>query len=151
MALPSAVTSRGDGNDFIATTGMVLTGITGFGIRTGFYLTNSGSHPIETSLGYNEGNTPGIFEFPSGQHFTILPGKSKFIPFEMVFVQNNINGPTTSDMSTGPDTVGTYETFFSLNTSVINSMENAKTKIDMIGNDPFSLIIGVFFFFQLVA
>ena len=34
----------------------------------------------------------------------------------MVFVQNNINGPTTSDMSTGPDTVGTYETFFSLNT-----------------------------------
>ena len=116
MALPSAVTSRGDGNNFIATTGMVLTGITGFGIRTGFYLTNSGSHPIETSLGYNEGNTPGIFEFPSGQHFTILPGKSKFIPFEMVFVQNNINGPTTSDMSTGPDTVGTYETFFSLNT-----------------------------------
>ena len=72
MALPSAVTSRGDGNNFIATTGMVLTGITGFGIRTGFYLTNSGSHPIETSLGYNEGNTPGIFEFPSGQHFTIL-------------------------------------------------------------------------------
>ena len=117
MALPSAVTSRGDGNDFIATTGMVLTGITGFGIRTGFYLTNSGSHPIQTALGYNEGATPGIFEFPSGQNFTILPGKSKFIPFEMVFVQNNINGPMTSNYSTGPDTFGTYETFLSLNST----------------------------------
>ncbi|MDA7495841.1 hypothetical protein N8462_01000 [bacterium] len=124
MALPSEVTSRAEGNNFIARTGMVLTGITGFGVRTGFYLTNSGSHGIETSVGYNEGNTPGIFEFPSGQNFTILPGKSKFIPFEMNFVQDNINGPMTSDYSTGPDTLGKYETFFTLTS---NSQFNGET------------------------
>ena len=124
MALPSEVTSRAEGNNFIARTGMVLTGITGFGVRTGFYLTNSGSHGIETSVGYNEGNTPGIFEFPSGQNFTIMPGKSKFIPFEMNFVQDNINGPMTSVYSTGPDTFGKYETFFTLTS---NSQFNGQT------------------------
>ena len=116
MSLPSEVTSRGEGNDFIATTGMVLTGITGFGIRTGFYLTNSGSHPIETTVGYNDAATPTIFDFPSGQHFTLLAGKSKFIPFEFVFVQDNISGPTTSNLSTGPDVNGKYENFFTLST-----------------------------------
>ena len=116
MSLPSEVTSRGEGNDFIATTGMVLTGITGFGIRTGFYLTNSGSHPIETTVGYNDAATTTIFDFPSGQHFTLLAGKSKFIPFEFVFVQDNISGPTTSNLSTGPDVNGKYENFFTLST-----------------------------------
>ena len=116
MSLPSEVTSREEGNDFVATTGMVLTGITGFGIRTGFYLTNSGSHPIETTVGYNDAATPTLFEFPSGQHFTLLAGKSKFIPFEFVFVQDNMSGPTTSNLSTGPDVNGKYENFFTLST-----------------------------------
>lgn len=114
MAAPGTVTRRAEGNLFVAETGMVLTGVTGFGIRTGFYLTNSGTFPIETEVGYNAASTPGIFDFPSGQDFTILPGQNKFIPFEMVFVQDNIYGPTTSDQSTGPDTHGLYTTVITL-------------------------------------
>ena len=116
MAVPGTVTRRAEGNVFVAETGMVLTGVTGFGIRTGFYLTNSGNFPIETEVGYNAAATPGIFDFPSGQDFTILPGQNKFIPFEMVFVQDNIYGPTTSDQSTGPDTDGRYTTVLTLDT-----------------------------------
>ena len=116
MAVPSTVTKRSEGNTFIAVTGMTLTGVTGFGLRTGFYLTNSGSYPIETEVSYNEAQTPGIFTFPSGQDFNILPGQNKFIPFEMVFVQNNTTGPTDTSQSTGPDTHGVYQTIFTLNT-----------------------------------
>ena len=116
MAVPSTVTKRSEGNTFIAVTGMTLTGVTGFGLRTGFYLTNSGSYPIETEVGYNDAQTPGIFTFPSGQDFNILPGQNKFIPFEMAFVQNNTTGPTDSSQSTGPDTDGVYRTIFTLNT-----------------------------------
>jgi hypothetical protein len=116
MAVPSTVTKRSEGNTFIAVTGMTLTGVTGFGLRTGFYLTNSGSYPIETEVSYNDAQTPGIFTFPSGQDFNILPGQNKFIPFEMVFAQNNTSGPTDTSQSTGPDTDGVYRTIFTLNT-----------------------------------
>ncbi|MEE2745706.1 MAG: hypothetical protein VX617_02370, partial [Pseudomonadota bacterium] len=116
MAVPGTVTKRAEGNTFVAETGMVLTGVTGFGIRTGFYLTNSGNYPIETEVGYTASSTPGIFDFPSGKEFTILAGQNKFIPFEMVFVQDNIYGPTTSAQSTGPDTHGLYTTTLTLDT-----------------------------------
>ena len=40
-------------------------------------------------------------------------------------------------------------TFFSLSTSVIKSMENAKTSIDIIGKESLPLIIFFFFFVEL--
>jgi hypothetical protein len=114
MSLPSTVTSRAEGNEFVASTGITLTGVTGFGLRTGFYLTNSGNYPVRTDISYYEAGTQGVFEFPSGQRFDILAGQSKFIPFEMVFVQDNISGPAVG--ATGPETNGLWTSQFSLST-----------------------------------
>ena len=78
MAVPSAVTQRKEGNTFVAESGMLVSGVTGFGIRTGFYLTNSGNYPIRTELA-DGANYPMIFDFPSGNSFTINPGQNKII------------------------------------------------------------------------
>lgn len=116
MAIPSTVTKRVEGNDFIHSTGITLTGVTGFGITTGFYLTNSGSHGITTQLEFDEaGIGQGMFEFPSGQMFDIPAGVTKFIPFEMAFIQDNFaSGPVLS--STGPEGVGLWTSEFNLTT-----------------------------------
>ena len=132
MSLPSTVTSRAEGNSFVANTGMSLTGVTGFGIRTGFYLTNSGNYPIRTELSYSEAPVLGIFDFPSGQQFDILAGTTKFIPFEMTFSQDNISGPAVG--ATGPDINGTWVSSFNLST---RSLQNAQPDTD--GN----IIVGI--------
>ena len=132
MSLPSTVTSRAEGNSFVANTGMSLTGVTGFGIRTGFYLTNSGNYPIRTELLYSEAPVLGIFDFPSGKEFDILAGSTKFIPFEMTFSQDNISGPAVG--ATGPDVNGTWVSSFNLST---RSLQNAQPDAD--GN----IIVGI--------
>jgi len=116
MALPSTVTKRAQSNDFIASTGITLTGVTGFSVSTGFYLTNSGSNGISTSLSFDEAYVgEGMFGFPSGKKFSIQAGTSKFIPFEMAFLQDNYaSGPDQT--STGPDGNGLWTTQFNLST-----------------------------------
>ena len=130
MSLPSTVTSRAEGNEFVASTGISLTGVTGFGLRTGFYLTNSGNYPIRTDISYYEAATRGVFEFPSGQKFDILAGQSKFIPFEVVFAQDNISGPALG--ITGPETNGSWTTQFDLSTvSKRNGQSDPSGKITL--------------------
>jgi len=142
--LPPNVTKRAQDNDFVAHTGMLLSGITGFGIQTGFYLTNSGNYPISTvittqpaqapdsvsgiwSEGYSQSTYPDIFQFPSGKNFEILGGQTKFIPFDFVAVQNNTlpsfahgTGPQGWG---GPDNSGRYSGTFLLNNV---SMQNGQ-------------------------
>ena len=110
-SLPSTVTQRAEGNDFVAQTGMLLSGITGFGIRTGFYLTNSGNYPIETTITPlpwidSDGNIgvsafPQVFQFPSGERFDMLGGQTKFIPFDFVAVQDNTLGGWSGPVAWG--------------------------------------------------
>ena len=106
MSIPSAVIERFQGNTFVAFTGMCVSGVTGFGIRTGIYLTNSGNYPIKTVVSTTD-QYPSVFSFPSGTSFDINAGKNKFIPFEVVFAQDNISGPYL-DNPTGPETMGNY-------------------------------------------
>jgi len=108
MAVPGTVTKRAQGNTFIGSTGLYVKGQTGFSISTGFYLTNSGNYPIETSLSRSDIYTE-VFEFPSGIDvpLTILPGEHKFIPFNTRFVLDNLgSGPDPT--LTGPDGDGLF-------------------------------------------
>jgi len=131
MAIPSTVTQRAQGNTFVAESGMLVSGVTGFGIRTGFYLTNSGNYPIETKLETPD-SYPTAFDFPSGTSFTLTPGKNKFIPFEVIFAQANTSPPVSSAYSTGPDMHGKYEEYFYLNTtSELNGQPDSDGRIRM--------------------
>ena len=131
MAVPSAVTQRKEGNTFVAESGMLVSGVTGFGIRTGFYLTNSGNYPIRTELA-DGANYPMIFDFPSGNSFTINPGQNKFIPFEVLFAQDNTADTPSSALSTGPDQNGKYEEYFYLTTtSDFNGQPDSEGRIRM--------------------
>lgn len=105
MALPSTVTSRAEGNEFVATTGMEISVQTGFAIRTGFYLTNSGSYGVDVTMVTN--NTDLAFDFISGVQSEIsLPaGSTKLIPFDFYGLKD-VSGPVAG--STGPAGTGAY-------------------------------------------
>ena len=130
MSLPSTVTKRVQGNDFVHSTGITLTGVTGFGMSTGFYLTNSGSNSIETEILFNEaGIGEGMFDFPSGKRFSVPAGTSKFIPFEMAFIQDNYaSGPVLA--STGPEGNGLWTSQLNLrSTSSLTSEPDSSGEI----------------------
>jgi len=105
MALPSTVTSRAEGNEFVATTGMEISVQTGFAIRTGFYLTNSGSYGVDVTMVTN--NTELAFDFISGVQSEIsLPaGSTRLIPFDFYGLKD-VSGPVAG--STGPAGTGAY-------------------------------------------
>ena len=124
MAIPSTVTKRAEGNDFIASTGMLLSGVTGFSIRTGFYLTNSGSYGIETTIVDNTSQYPETYNFPSGKKFEISPGQSKFIPFDFTFVGHD--WPGSSGPYSGPYRDGKFINTLKLSTkSTFNGSDDA--------------------------
>lgn len=129
MSTPSTVTKRAQNNDFVATTGILLSGVSGFGYTTGFYLTNSGSHSIETSIKEDASSDyPYAFSFPSGKKFTITPGANKFIPFTFtsVYPEGNIGFG-----SSGPYGNGTYiETFRITNKSAFDG--SVDTNINLL-------------------
>jgi len=106
MTVPSTVLHRQEDDDFVARTGMLLTGVTGFAYRTGFYLTNSGSYSITSTI-RDASNNSEFINFPSGQKFSIPAGYHKFIPFDYIFVGNNTNfvppasGPVSGPYSNG--------------------------------------------------
>jgi len=123
MATPSTVTRRAQGNDFVGTTGMMITGVTGFGLSTGFYITNSGSRNISTEISVDETQLPGVLGFPSGKRFDVLAGQSRFIPFEFAFLNDNYGaGPDTT--STGPEGHGRWVTDFQLNSRSLETLES---------------------------
>jgi len=105
MALPSAVTSRAEGNEFVATTGMEISVQTGFAIRTGFYLTNSGNYGVDVTMVTN--NPDLAFDFISGVQSEIsLPaGATRLIPFDFYGLKD-VSGPVLG--STGPAGTGVY-------------------------------------------
>ena len=86
MSLPTAVTQREQGTGYIGVTGMEFAVQTGFGIRTGFYLTNSGTTTVRMTL-EEQGDVIEAYDFISGQlnndqdkRVSILAGSTKFIP-----------------------------------------------------------------------
>jgi len=128
MAIPSTVTKRAENNDFVGVTGMLLSGVTGFSLRTGFYLTNSGNYSIETQIVSNTDIYPESYTFPSGKKFEILPGENKFIPFDFTFVANEWaagSGPVS-----GPYRDGTFVNTLRLKSkSVFNGNEDTSGNI----------------------
>jgi len=128
MAIPSTVTKRAENNDFVGVTGMLLSGVTGFSLRTGFYLTNSGNYSIETQIVSNTDAYPESYIFPSGKKFEILPGENKFIPFDFTFVANEWVGG--SGPVSGPYRDGTFVNILRLKSkSVFNGNEDISGNI----------------------
>lgn len=125
MATPTTVTQRAEGLDFVSRTGMLLTGVTGFAYRTGFYLTNSGSHSINSSVVLSTSN-PEFIDFPSGTSFDINPGTNKFIPFDFIPVGNNTSGPVST-------VSGPYANGRSSSTIIINTISNRTNTPDASG------------------
>lgn len=85
MSTPSTVIQRANLNDFVAETGMLVSGVTGFTMYTGFYLTNSGNYTIDTAIS-TDNNYLDSFDYPEGKSFEILPGQHKFIPIAFTFI-----------------------------------------------------------------
>lgn len=106
-----SVSQRQELNEFVANTGFSTCVITGQVLRTGFYVTNSGSDTIRTTLFYDTDKPAGYtsqaaFEFPSGR-VDIKPGQNAFIPFYFKGIQqNNATGPLGVS---GPSLDGKWE------------------------------------------
>jgi hypothetical protein len=94
MSLPTKVTNRAEGNSYIGNTGMTFVAQTGFAIRTGFYITNSGNYGV--SMGVEDVSYPrneGFFEFLSGvnEPVSIPAGSTSFIEFDFYAAKQNYN------------------------------------------------------------
>ena len=102
---------RPENTAFVSNTGLSTYVVTGFSMRTGFYLTNSGRYPLETRIERNDAFK--AFEFPSGisEPIPIPPGKNAFIPFYFNGMLDNLSGPIAG---TGPFSNGIYTTSLSI-------------------------------------
>ena len=102
---------RPEGTSFVSNTGLSTYVVTGFSMRTGFYLTNSGRYSLETRVERNDAFK--AFEFPSGidKPIPIPPGKNAFIPFYFNGILDNFSGPVAG---TGPFNNGIYTTSLSI-------------------------------------
>ena len=110
MDLPTTVTNRAQGNNYVGATGMEFAVQTGFCIRTGFYITNSGSDTMLMSLSAT--NNYEAFEFISGinEEVVITPGSTKLIPFNF----KGIKDPSGPSNASGPEGTGNYTTYADL-------------------------------------
>ena len=105
MSLPTTVTSRAEGNTYIGLTGMTIGVQTGFMIRTGFYLTNSGTTTVSMNMQDVSPNPYEAFDFISGINESVnLPaGSTKFIPFDFKGYQDEtLIGGTGPGFDGGP-------------------------------------------------
>jgi len=102
---------RPENTAFVSNTGLSTYVVTGFSLRTGFYLTNSGRHSLETRIERNDAFK--AFEFPSGinEPIPIPPGNNAFIPFYFNGMLDNLSGPSAG---TGPFNHGIYTTSLSI-------------------------------------
>ena len=95
------VTNRAQGNNYVGATGIEFAVQTGFCIRTGFYITNSGSDTMLMSLSTT--NNYEAFEFISGvnEEVVITLGSTKLIPFNFKGIKDS-SGPSNAS---GPETL----------------------------------------------
>jgi hypothetical protein len=128
MSLPTAVTQRAQGTGYIGVTGMEFAVQTGFGIRTGFYLTNSGTTTVRMTL-EEQGDVIEAYDFISGQlnndqdeRVSILAGSTKFIPFDFYGLKD-VSGPLGT---TGPAGTGAYTT--QVNLSFVSEIDGTKDR-----------------------
>lgn len=110
MATPSTVIQRAQGNTYIGQTGMLMTVQTGFAVRTGFYMTNSGSTTMNISL-YPNVDYDAI-DFISGTGYNnpikVPPGTHRFVPFDFYGLKSTsgnvyVTGPTGASGPAGPN------------------------------------------------
>ena len=128
MSLPTAVTQRAQGTGYIGVTGMEFAVQTGFGIRTGFYLTNSGTTTVRMTL-EEQDDVIEAYDFISGQlnndqdkRVSILAGSTKFIPFDFYGLKD-VSGPLGA---TGPAGTGAYTT--QVNLSFVSEIDGTKDR-----------------------
>ena len=128
MSLPTAVTQRAQGTGYIGVTGMEFAVQTGFGIRTGFYLTNSGTTTVRMTL-EEQGDVIEAYDFISGQlnndqdkRVSILAGSTKFIPFDFYGLKD-ASGPLGTS---GPAGTGAYTTQVDL--SFVSEIDGTKDR-----------------------
>ena len=128
MSLPTAVTQRAQGTGYIGVTGMEFAVQTGFGIRTGFYLTNSGTTTVRMTL-EEQGDVIEAYDFISGQlnndqdeRVSILAGSTKFIPF-VFYGLKDVSGPLGT---AGPAGTGAYTT--QVNLSFVSEIDGTKDR-----------------------
>lgn len=134
MSLPSTVTQRSQGNTYIANTGMEIAVQTGFAIRTGFYLTNSGNSTILMDLDYVSTKYD-AFDFISGQNspVAIPAGSTRLIGFDFYGLKDS-SGP----IGTGPDGTGAYTA--TLDLSFTSQQDGEKDQTYHGGSQPSGVI-----------
>ena len=108
----STITRR-EGTSFVSNTGLATYAVTGFTMRTGFYITNSGTAEIQTNI--RRSDSFYAFEYPSGisKPINIKPGENAFIPFYFNGMMDNISGPS-SYAATGPFKTGAYDSYLTI-------------------------------------
>lgn len=125
MSLPSTVTQRAQGNTYIGNTGMEIAVQTGFAIRTGFYITNSGNSSMEMDLDYISTKYD-AFDFLSGlnEPVTIPAGSSRLIGFDFYGLKDS-SGPDLA--ATGPLGTGAYTATLNLSFTATQNNEEDET------------------------
>lgn len=117
-----SIYNRPNGNQFIPSTGMDFGNVqTGFSIRTGFYLTNSGNNSIYTTI--ERSNEYPAFDFPSGVNSAIPIGRGqcKYVEFDFYSIFDTATGPKGSS---GPAYSGMYNELLTLSSF---SLKNDQT------------------------
>lgn len=144
MSIPTAVTQRAEGTGYIGVTGMEFAVQTGFAIRTGFYLTNSGTTSVRMTLELDSSahNFDQTYDFISGTYdvnddrrVTILAGSTKFIPFDFYGLKST-SGPQSP--ITGPAGTGSYNT--AINLSFISEIDGSQDRTYYAGQPELGVI-----------
>jgi len=144
MSIPTAVTQRAEGTGYIGVTGMEFAVQTGFAIRTGFYLTNSGTTSVRMTLELDSSahNFDQTYDFISGTYdvnddrrVTILAGSTKFIPFDFYGLKST-SGPQSP--ITGPAGTGSYNT--AINLSFISEIDGTQDRTYYAGQPELGVI-----------
>ncbi len=111
----TSVRARAQNTEFVENTGIPVYVPTGFTLRTGFYLTNSGNITTKTTLDTSQ-NEYSVFEFPSGSVDNPIitpPGVTHFVPFYFNAFGDNSNASSIDPAS--PQITG-YNGYLTLST-----------------------------------
>ena len=113
----TTVKARAQNTEFTENTGIPIYVPTGFTLRTGFYLTNSGNVTIKTTLDTSQ-NEYSVFEFPSGSVDNPIitpPGVTHFVPFYFNGFGMNTDQGSSSIAADSPQITG-YNGYVTLST-----------------------------------
>lgn len=143
MSLPTAVTQRAEGTGYIGVTGMEFAVQTGFAIRTGFYLTNSGTANVKMTLELDpNAKIYDSYDFYTGtlngnddKRIIIPAGSTKFIPFDFYGLKD-VSGPQAP--FSGPAGTGSYNT--EINLSFRSEIDGTKDRTYYAGQPDLGVI-----------